>query len=297
MPCPKARWRTDGTVEVEHLGIGVGLLVVVRRGQADDDLGSGGDRHAAQLDRLDGVPERRVGDRCVEAEELLQRRLQSFGVVAQQRQLIRVAEQRDDAVADEAGRRVVSGDDQLEDRRQQLPGVEALVAVTGGDQRADEVVSGCSGLTVRRAARAAPPPCRMPAWPRRTAPASRSARAARSGPDRAGVRSASGTPSSSQMTVNGNGKAKRETRSTRQSAPSAAMSVEQVVDDRLDSWPQSVDAPRREGAGDQAPQPRVVGRIDGEHVPGEPSVRGGPRTRPPRRLQAQRACPSTAAGR
>ena len=37
------------------------------------------------------------------------------------------------------------------------------------------------------------------------------------------ARSGSGTPSSSQMTVNGSGNAKRETRSTRLSAPSAAM--------------------------------------------------------------------------
>ena len=57
------------------------------------------------------------------------------------RQLIRVAEQGDDAVADEARGRVVPGDDQLEDGRAQLPGIEALVAVTGGDQGADEVVT------------------------------------------------------------------------------------------------------------------------------------------------------------
>ena len=80
-------------------------------------------------------------DRRVEAQELLQRRRQPSGIVAQQRQLIRIAEQGDDAVADEAGGRVVTGDDQLEDRREQLPGVEALVAVAGGDQRADEVVA------------------------------------------------------------------------------------------------------------------------------------------------------------
>ena len=163
-------------------------------------------------------------DRRVEAQELLQRRRQPFGIVTQQRQLIRVAEQGDDAVADEAGGRVVTGDDQLEDRREQLPGVEALVAVTGGDQGADEVVARCAGSSRRRAARAARRRCRMPAWPRRTAPASRSGRAARSGLDRGRRRSGSGTPSSSQMTVNGSGNAKRETRSTRLSAPSAAMS-------------------------------------------------------------------------
>ena len=42
-----------------------------------------------------------------------------------------MAEQGDDAVADEAGGRVVPGDDQLEDRREQLLLIEPLVAVAG----------------------------------------------------------------------------------------------------------------------------------------------------------------------
>ena len=68
------------TVDVEHLGIVVHALVVVRGRQADDDLGAGGDRHPAQFDRLDGVPERRVRDRGVEAQELLQRRREPSGI-------------------------------------------------------------------------------------------------------------------------------------------------------------------------------------------------------------------------
>ena len=127
--------------DVEHLGIVVDTLVAIRRRQADDDLGPGRNRHAAQFDRFDGVSKRRVRDRRVETQELLQRRRQPIRIVTQRRQLTRVAEQGDDAVADEAGGRVVAGDDQLEDRREQLPGIEALVTVASGDQGTDEVVS------------------------------------------------------------------------------------------------------------------------------------------------------------
>ena len=42
-----------------------------------------------------------------------------------------MTQQGDDAVADQAGGRVVAGDDQLEDRRQQLLLVELFVAVAG----------------------------------------------------------------------------------------------------------------------------------------------------------------------
>ena len=75
--------------------------------------------------RLGRVPEGRVGHRRVEAQELLDGRGDLGGIGAQPAELVGVAEQRDDAVADEAGRRVVPGDDQLEDRRQQLAGCRA----------------------------------------------------------------------------------------------------------------------------------------------------------------------------
>ena len=57
-----------------------------------------------------------------------------------------MADQRDDAVPDQAGRRVVPGHDQLEDRGEQFLLVEAFVAVTRADQRADEVVAGFLAL-------------------------------------------------------------------------------------------------------------------------------------------------------
>ena len=143
---PKGEVADSGPLNVEHLGIVVDIVVAIRRRQADDDLGSGGDRDAAQFDRFDGVSKCRVRDRGIETQELLQRGPQPLGIFTQQRQLIGVAEQSDDAVADETGCRVVTGDDQLEDRRAQLPGVEALVSIAGGDQGADEIVTRGSGL-------------------------------------------------------------------------------------------------------------------------------------------------------
>ncbi len=91
---------------------------------------------------LDRVTERRVGNGRVEAEQLLDGRGDLVGVAPELGELGRVAEEGDDAVADEAGGGVVAGDDQLEDRREQLLVVEPLVAVAGADQRADEIVAG-----------------------------------------------------------------------------------------------------------------------------------------------------------
>ena len=61
---------------------------------------------------------------------------------AQQLELIGVAQQREQAVADEVHRRLVAGDEQQDDRRQQLVGAEAVARLLGRDQRADEVGPG-----------------------------------------------------------------------------------------------------------------------------------------------------------
>ena len=71
------------------------------------------------------------------------------------------------------------------------------------------------------------------------------------------------------MTVNGSGNAKRDDEVDPAVGAVGGDAVEQVVDDRLDPWPESLDAPWREGARDQPAEPGVVRRIDGEHVPGE----------------------------
>src|SRR6185295_9852512 len=45
--------------------------------------------------------------------------------------------------------------------------------------------------------------------------------------------------------------------------------VEEVGDDLADAGLEALDPPQRERRRDQATQPGVIGRIDGEHVPGE----------------------------
>ena len=129
-------------VEVERLGARVSVRVTVRGGQADDDLRTGGDRHATECERRCCVSKRRMRHRCVVAEEFLHGLWELGGVGAELCQLDGVAEQGDEAVADEAGGCVVTGDDQLKDRREQLLAVESLLTVAGIDQPADEVVAG-----------------------------------------------------------------------------------------------------------------------------------------------------------
>ena len=78
---------------------------------------------------------------CVVAKHLLDRSGDLAGGRAQGGELFGMAEQGDDAVADEAGGRVVPRDDQLEDRREQFLLIEVFVAVTRADQGTDEVIA------------------------------------------------------------------------------------------------------------------------------------------------------------
>ena len=73
MPCPNARWRASARSMSSASGSRVAVVVAVRRREVDDHLRAGRDRDAAELDRLDRVAERRVRDRRVVAEELLDR--------------------------------------------------------------------------------------------------------------------------------------------------------------------------------------------------------------------------------
>ena len=72
-----------------------------------------------------------MGYRCVIAEELLHGLGIPFGMAPEPGQLSRDAKQGYDAVPDEAGGRVVAGDDELKDRREQFLGVEPLVVHRG----------------------------------------------------------------------------------------------------------------------------------------------------------------------
>ena len=74
------------------------------------------------------------------------------------------------------------------------------------------------------------------------------------------------------MTVNGSGNAKAGPDRSGSRSLGGDL-VEKVVDDRLHVGAQGLDPSRRESCRHEPPQPGVIGRVDGEHVPGE--VRSG----------------------
>ena len=121
-------------VDVEHLGVRVLRRVPIGCGEADDDLRTGRNGRLAEVDRRDRVAERRVRHRGVVAQQLFYRDGELRRIGPERGELFGLPQQRDHAVADEARGRVVTGDDQLEDRRQQLLRAESLLAVTGSDQ-------------------------------------------------------------------------------------------------------------------------------------------------------------------
>ena len=251
----------------------------------------------AELDRLEGVTEGRMRDRCVEAQQLLHGRRDVVRLGAQLRELVGLVQERDDGVADEARGRVVAGHDQLEDRRQQLPVVELFVAVAGCDERADRG---------RRPGRRACPddPAQTSTTlseaclgSQRTPPGSmsRTSMATRPLPKVAAL-ACTGMPRSSQITVNGNGNAKRRHQVDGRFGVATGDDVEQVVDDDLDPWPQVLDgtAARTPTTPDAAAGCGPVGRprACAARSPAPADLRRRPRHPGP----ARRACPWRSAG-
>ena len=177
-------------------------------------------------------------------------------------------EQGDDAVADEARGRVVAGDDQLEDRRQQLLGAEPLVAVAGADQPAHEVVAGAGllGLDERfehrddRVGRLLRP-CVLGGG--RGGDEQRGESAPQVGPIRLGH--------AEQLADDGERQRERERADEVDPRVRSGGGdvVEEVVDDGLHARAERLDAARREGGRDEAAQPGVIRRVDAEHVPRE----------------------------
>ena len=80
--------------------------------------------------------------------QLLDRRGDQGRVLTQEAPLIGVAEEVDHSVADQAGRRVVTGHDQLEQTAEQLLLREPVVVVAGCHQHVDEIV--LAAIAVRR---------------------------------------------------------------------------------------------------------------------------------------------------
>ena len=226
----------------------------------------GRDLDAAELDRLGRHPERRVRDRRGEAHELLDGVGDAAGIVAQDAPLVRMVEQRDDAVADQARRGVVAGDDQLEEARQQLLLGQA-VAVGTGEQDGDEVVAGPAALGLDQLAQVADDGVRgghgggrRSRRPTATAACGTSRPAA---PGRRGDAEQLADDDERERAgeavdeIDDRARARRRER------------VEQVVGEAHDRWLQRGDAGGQERRGDEGPQAGVVGRVDVEHVPGE----------------------------
>ena len=121
MPWPNARWSGDCAAYVEDVRVVVASRVPARCGQVDDHLHAGrDDASPAIVTSCGGVAERRVGDRRVVAQELLDSLGDERRVGHQRIALVRVRQEGGDSVADQGRRGVVPGDDELEQRRQQL---------------------------------------------------------------------------------------------------------------------------------------------------------------------------------
>ena len=180
----------------------------------------------------------------------------------------RVAKQGDEAVADEAGGRVVSSDDQLKDRREQFLVVEALVSVAGADQTADQVVSRVLLLGLDECSQHAHNGVRR-LFGRRVL--RRSGGRDKQLGEPLTERGAVGRRHTEQLADDR--ERQREGEGPNKIDPAVGSLggdvVEEVVRHRLHVSAQRLDPPRREGSRDEPPKPGVVGWVDGEHVPGE----------------------------
>ena len=120
--------------------------VAVGRGQRDDHLGEGWDDGPAEGDVLGGVPERRVRHRCVPSQDFLDRARHQGRVGDEGVALFRMQQQGDRSVADQAGRGVVPGDHQLEDRREHLLLGQRAVLIGRAYQVGDQILARCGTL-------------------------------------------------------------------------------------------------------------------------------------------------------
>ena len=127
---PEPQVRAGRPADVEGVRVVVGGGVAVGPGDAHQDLLVGGDRDAVELHRLGGDAEGRVRHRRREPDELLDRSRQQGRLVVEEPELVGTVEEGDDAVADEARGRVVAGDDELEEAREQLLPAQAALLVS-----------------------------------------------------------------------------------------------------------------------------------------------------------------------
>ena len=162
----------------------------------------------------------------------------------------------------------MSRHDQLEDRRQQLLGVESLVAVASEDQRAHAVVARRRLLRLDQRSQHRHNHVRR-LFGLRVLGITRGGNEKRD-------------EASSELVPVGLGNAEKLTDHRERQrkgergdevdpavGPKSSDAVEEVVDDHLHSRTQLLDPARREGGGHQPSQPCVIGWVGGEHVPGK----------------------------
>ncbi len=146
-PVAEAEVRSIAPADVQDIGGWEPARIAVGRRQAHQHLFMCGYLHAVERHRLGRHPERGVRDRGGEPDELVDRGGKPCGIGQQGLELAGVIQQGHHSVADQAGRGVVAGDDELEQARQELLGGER-VAFGGGDQDADQVVGRALALGV-----------------------------------------------------------------------------------------------------------------------------------------------------
>ena len=209
-----------------------------------------------------------MGNGGVVAEALLDSGGDLARVRTQPGELLGVSQQRHDAVADEGGGRVVPGHDQLEDGREQLSGVEALVAVAGGDQPAHEVVAESSPFCLDERAQ------------HRHDVVGCGLGQCVLGRRRRGDEQRAEAPPQWLPVVFGHaeqladdGERQRERESCDEIDPRVGSRsghlVEEVVHDGLHLRAELFDSAGCEGGRDETAQSAVIGRVDAEHVAGE----------------------------
>ena len=177
-----------------------------------------------------------------------------------------MAQQRHGRVADQVGGGVVPGDDQLEDRRQHLLRGERAVAVGGDDEVGHQVLARLGALVVEQRGQVADDRLR---------------RGHRLGRRRPGVRGEQGAEPPAEVgpvrfrdpEQLAHHRERHRERVVRHQVDDLVTAggqvVEQLRHDRAHPVLQPVDPSSAERRRRQPSQPGVVGRVDGEHVPGQ----------------------------
>ena len=160
----------------------------------------------------------------------------------------------------------MTGDDELEDGREQLPVVQSFVLVPSGDQSAYQIVTGLIVLIFDQ-----------PAQLRNDTigcllgfcVVGRRQGRNQHGHEPATKRGALAFVHAQQLADNGEWERKSKRRHQIDGSIWVAIgqTVEEVLHDALYPWAQTLDPAHREGRGHKPTQSRVIGRIDGEHVP------------------------------